>query len=50
MPDDISNRTTASAKIATDGDQAHRINVMADSAEPVAITAAAPMRSIWRPI
>jgi len=50
MPDDISNRTMASAKIATDGDQAQRVKVSADNAEPMAITVAAPMPSIFRPI
>lgn len=50
MPDDISNRTMASAKTATDGDQAHKIKVSADNAEPIAMTVAAPMRSICRPI
>jgi hypothetical protein len=37
MPDDISNRTMASAKAATDGDQAQRIKVSAGRQDAEAV-------------
>jgi hypothetical protein len=49
IPDDISSRMMATAKMATDGDQAQSANVRAASTEPIVMTVAAPILSICRP-